>query len=310
MKSTRRTVVALVLALLAALVVALPASQPAMAATPLTNLAHLDWLGDQVTPPAQAGHTTYRIDSEPELGVLWTYADRRSDGLVQPDRRRRLKPDDVNWKQGAFNADDVSRAAVVYLRHWQQTGSDDEQAQGLRDAARAGVLPDRQRAERGQRRALDAAGRDAEPGRRSARSCPARPTRGESYWLARTTWALGEGVRGLPRLRRPGGPGVRGLPRRPARPRVGALQRQTLARYGTYRQVDGQQTPAWLVVDGADASAEAVLGLSRLRRGGRPVAGGAGRAGASWPRAIAQMGGGDARSWPFGAVLPWGRLAR
>jgi hypothetical protein len=81
MKSTRRTVVAVVLALLAALVVALPAGQPAMAAAPLTNLAHLDWLGDRVAPPAQAGHTTYRIDSEPQIDVLWTYADLRADGL-------------------------------------------------------------------------------------------------------------------------------------------------------------------------------------------------------------------------------------
>ena len=28
----------------------------------LTNLAHLNWLGAQVTPPAQPGHTTYRLE--------------------------------------------------------------------------------------------------------------------------------------------------------------------------------------------------------------------------------------------------------
>ena len=38
----------------------------------LTNLAHLDWLGDTVAPPEQAGHTTYRLAEEPEVGVLWT----------------------------------------------------------------------------------------------------------------------------------------------------------------------------------------------------------------------------------------------
>jgi hypothetical protein len=65
MKSTRRTVAAVVLALLAALVVAVPAGSAAAATAPLTNLAHLDWLGDQVSPPAQAGHTTYRFDSVP-----------------------------------------------------------------------------------------------------------------------------------------------------------------------------------------------------------------------------------------------------
>jgi hypothetical protein len=28
-----------------------------------------------VDPPDQAGHTTYRLAAEPELGVLWTYAE-------------------------------------------------------------------------------------------------------------------------------------------------------------------------------------------------------------------------------------------
>ena len=31
----------------------------------LTNLDHLDFLGDTVTPPKQAGHTTYRLAQEP-----------------------------------------------------------------------------------------------------------------------------------------------------------------------------------------------------------------------------------------------------
>ncbi len=50
-------------------------TSPAAAAVPLTNLAHLDFLGTTVTPPTQADHTTYRPDRP--LGVLWTYADRR-----------------------------------------------------------------------------------------------------------------------------------------------------------------------------------------------------------------------------------------
>ena len=55
---------------------------PAGAATrrPLTNLAHLDFLGDRVDPPEQAGHTTWRLASEPEVGALWTYAERQPDG--------------------------------------------------------------------------------------------------------------------------------------------------------------------------------------------------------------------------------------
>jgi hypothetical protein len=47
---------------------------------PLTNLAHLDFLGDRVDPPEQAGHTTWRLGQEPEIGVLWTYAEPQADG--------------------------------------------------------------------------------------------------------------------------------------------------------------------------------------------------------------------------------------
>ena len=46
----------------------------------LANLDHLDFLGDTVTPPKQARHTTYRLAQQPEIGVLWTYADQQADG--------------------------------------------------------------------------------------------------------------------------------------------------------------------------------------------------------------------------------------
>ena len=81
------------------------------------NLAHLDFLGERVAPPAQAGHTTWRLEQEPAVGMLWTYADRNADGSY---RRIGGGPYDAatdTYEQGAFNADDISRAAVVYLRH-------------------------------------------------------------------------------------------------------------------------------------------------------------------------------------------------
>ena len=80
MKSIRRTVVALVLALLAALVVALPASQPAMAAAPLTNLAHLDWL----RRPGDAAGTgrPHDVPDRQRAGA------RRAVDLRRPARRR------------------------------------------------------------------------------------------------------------------------------------------------------------------------------------------------------------------------------
>jgi hypothetical protein len=303
MKSTRRTVVAVVLALLAALVVALPA-QPATAAVPLTNLAHLDWLGDQVAPPAQAGHTTYRIDSEPQIGVLWTYADLRSDGLYHRVGGGGLR-DDGTWGQGAFNADDVSRAAVVYVRHWQLTGSEAskhkayEMLRGLAyfqtvDGPNAGnvvlwMQPD------GKLNPV------ADPP-----ELPSPSDSGESYWLARTTWALGEAYAAFHGSADPADQAFAGFLADRLDLAVSALQRQTLTptRYGSYLQIDGEPTPAWLVVDGADASAEAVLGLSAY-----VMAGGPSPAARDTLRKLAEgiaaMGGGDARSWPFGAVLPW-----
>ena len=54
------------------------------ACPPLTNLAHLDFLLDEATPPAEVpGHTTYRLAEEPTLVLPWTYADARPGGAFQ-----------------------------------------------------------------------------------------------------------------------------------------------------------------------------------------------------------------------------------
>ena len=69
----RSTLPVLVTAMLAlSSLIAMPV---AAAPTPLTNLAHLDSLGASVTPPEQAGHTTYRMAEEPSIQVLWVYAE-------------------------------------------------------------------------------------------------------------------------------------------------------------------------------------------------------------------------------------------
>ena len=156
-------------------------------AAPLTNTAHLDFLGATVTPPAQAGHTTYR-PSEP-LGVLWTYADRNADGSYGASAAAPTTPATNTYGQGAFNADDIARAAVVYLRHWRATGSAASRAQAVGllrgltylQSPNGNVVlwmqPDG---------TLNASADPPETAR-------ARPTATPSYWLARTVWALGEG---------------------------------------------------------------------------------------------------------------------
>lgn len=113
----RRAALVAVLAILA-----LPGA--AGARKPLTNLAHLDFLGDTAAPPAQAGHTTYRLSRRPRLRALWTYAEPAGGA----GRYKRLGGGDLDaatrrWSQGAYNTDDMARAAVVYLRHWRLTGA-------------------------------------------------------------------------------------------------------------------------------------------------------------------------------------------
>ncbi len=85
-----------------------------------------------------------------------------------------------------------------------------------------------------------------------------------SYWLARTIWALGEGYAAF----KGADPAfARFLEQRLALA-VDAVDRQVLDAYGRYLDIDGRRTPAWLIADGADASAEAVLGLAAYVRAG------------------------------------------
>ncbi|MEP6796935.1 MAG: hypothetical protein ABI890_02250, partial [Lapillicoccus sp.] len=84
---------------------------------------------------------------------------------------------------------------------------------------------------------------------------------------------------------------------------VGALHREVLDTYGRYLQVDGRRTPAWLIVGGADATAEAVLGLSAYVHASGSAS--ARTALSQFSRGIALLSDGDVRTWPFGAILPW-----
>ncbi len=288
---------ALTISVLIGLSAVVPAAAANAAPAPLTNLAHLDFLGDTTTPPAQEGHTTYRLSAEPSVGVLWTYADRRDDGHYDRIGGGAYDPETNTYAQGAFNADDLARAAVVYLRHWRQTrdGASRAHAYGLlrgltylQTTAGPGagnvvlwMQPD------------GTLNPSAEPV-----ELPDPSDSGPSYWLARSVWALGEGYAAFR------GTDFGDFLRTRLDLAIAALDRQVLAKYGTWQTVDGVRVPAWLVVDGADASAEAVLGLSAY------VSAGGGRAArtalARLAEGIAAMSGGPAAgSWPNGAILPW-----
>lgn len=264
----------------------------------LTNLDHLDWLSVPVTPPAQEGHTTYRLTEEPAIGTLWTYAEPNSDGSYRHVGGGSYDPDADTWSQGAFNADDMTRAAVVYLRHWKATGatkSRDAAYEMLRGVtylqtttgANAGnvvlwMQPD------------GTLNPSAEPVEQ-----PDPSDSDASYWLARTIWALGEGYAAF----NESDPEFAAFLGDRLDMAIGAVDRRVLDSYGDFLSIDGEPAPAWLIADGADATAEAVLGLSAYVEAGGPAA--ARTALAKLSEGIAALSGGDAQSWPLGAVRPW-----
>ena len=290
----------------ATLAAAGPATDPAAATAgglPLTNLAHLDELTTTVTPPDQAGHTTYRLDDQPGIGVLWVYADHQDDGSYRKVGGGAYDPATDTYEQGAYDADDISRAAVVYLRQWRATG--DEHA---RDQAYSML--------RGLTYMQTATGPNAgevvlwmqpdgtlNPSAKP-REEPDPSDSDDSYWLARTIWALGEGYAAYEKA----DPGFAAFLRERLDLAVKALNRDAFDEYGEYLDIDGVRTPAWLIADGADASAEAVLGLTAYAETAPDSASrdAALRATSRLAEGIGAMSGGkDTTQWPFGAAMPW-----
>jgi hypothetical protein len=267
----------------------------------LTNLAHLDSLRTRIAPPAVAGHTTYRLAEEPEVEVVWTYATRLPDGSYLPEGGGG-RIDGGGYGQGAFNADDIARAAVVYTRHWRATGALTSRAaarQLLRGLCYLQTVPDDDTDPRTGNVVLwqQPDGRlnpSAEPVER-----PDPSDAGESAWLARTIWALGEGYAAF----HGDDPAFAAFLRLRLRLAVAAVRRQVLCDYGQWRPIDDTATPAWLIADGADLTGEALLGLCEYTRvsddeDARKVL-------EQLAEAVAAMRTGTPWTWPFGAVLPF-----
>ncbi|MDQ0893451.1 hypothetical protein [Agromyces ramosus] len=274
---------------------------PASAAEPnqLTNTAHLDFLLDTATPPDQQGHTTYRLAEEPELVLPWTYADARPGGTFERVGGGPFDPATGDWGQGAYNADDVSRAAVVYLRHWQQTGDDASRASAYELLRSLAYLQTAEGEHAGNVVLWMQPDGELNPSAEPV-ELPDPSDSDASYWLARTIWAFGEGYAAFAETDAEFAAflGERlGLARE-------AVDRQALDRYGEFEVSDGMRVPAWLIVDGADATAEAVLGLSAYVEAA-PGDDAARTTLARLAEGIAAMGAGDTDSWPYGAILPW-----
>ena len=271
----------------------------AVSAPTLTNLAHLDFLLDTATVSEVEGHSTYMIDSNPQITMPWTYADARDGGTFERVGGGPFDPATGHWGQGAYNTDDISRAAVVYVRDWQQTGSTssrDSAYELLRALAYFQTLtgpnagnvilwmqPDG---------TFNASPEPLE--------LPSPSDSGESYWLARSLWAFGEGFAAFEET----DPAFAAFLQDRLQLGVEAVERQALTKYGEYAIADGVKVPAWLIVDGADATAEAVLGLAAYSEA-VPDDAAARSALTKLAEGVAQMGSGDTETWPYGAVLPW-----
>ncbi|MBO9626114.1 MAG: hypothetical protein J7484_07050 [Microbacterium sp.] len=306
METTRRTFLGLAatataLALIpvdAAVAQATASGAPAAASGHrLTNLAHLRSLLADVPVAASATHTTYGIETRPVVRAPWTYADTDGAGGYRPVGGGSRDAATGYWSQGAYNADDIARAAVVFLRDWQATG-EAQSREDARDVLRALAFL--------QTTSGTNAGRvvlwQQPDGTLNPSAIPVElpdpSDSAESYWLARSVWAFGEGYAAfrttdadfsaflLDRLHLC----------------LDALGRESLARAGQWVRSDGRNLPAWLITGGADATAEAMLGLTAAARVGDERSR---RALKTYGEGVAAMAPDPAQGWPFGAVLPW-----
>ncbi|MES2093241.1 MAG: hypothetical protein V4531_05445 [Actinomycetota bacterium] len=302
---SRRMVAGLaVAAVIGTLSLASPAAATSSSATApaparLTNLAHLDFLLDTASPGAVVGHTTYKIAEEPALTLPWTYADSRPGGTFARVGGGPLDAATGYYGQGAFNADDITRAAVVYLRDWKQTGSPASRTKAYELLRSVAYFQTSSGPNAGNVVLWMQSDGTFNPSPLPV-ELPNPSDSGASYWLARSLWAFGEGYAAF----RDADPVFANFLQQRLRLGVAALNRQVLNKYGTYAVADGVRVPAWLIVDGADASAEAVLGLSAYSAAA-PADAPSRTALAQLAEGISKMGAGSSTQWPYGAILPW-----
>ena len=225
----------------------------------LANTGHLTTLTTRVAPPAQAGHSTYRLAEEPEVGALWTSAEPAGPapraGVTSKDGWDLLGGGDLDpatghWTQGAFNADDVTRAAVAFTRHWRATGDEASREQAYELLRGATYLQVDSGPDAGNvilwMQPDGVLNPSAEPV-----ELPDPSDSAESYWLARTVWALGEGYAAFAASDDAGDREFAAFLAQRVDLSLDALDRQSLGRYGQWEVSDGDRVPAWLVAGGA-----------------------------------------------------------
>ena len=271
------------------------------ASAPLTNLAHLNWLLGTVPLLPVAGHSTYQQASQPTAQAPWVYANYNSyDNYTHVGGGNpSAGPGGVTYYgQGAYDADDIARTAVVYLRDWRQTGSAASRAHAFQTLRSLTYLQTTTGPNAGNVVLWQQQDGTLNPA--VAGDLPDPSDSAESYWLSRTVWALGEGYADFKNT----DPAFASFLAGRLHLAVASLNKQSLAKYGTYDVATGVKVPAWLINSGADASGEAVLGLAAYHRAA-PADAVVTTALTQLSQGIALMSSGSVNQWPFGAILPW-----
>ena len=230
------------------------------------NLAHLNRLRREV-----------RLPNGETVAVWWVYCDSaEATHAAEPYRFVEATG------EGASCVDDVARAALVYLKHW-ELFQDASSLQHARECFR--FLKTLQAPDGTYYNWLQA---DGTPNTTRGNSLP-----GLTWWSARAFWALAEGSRVLQGAH----PGDSRALAAEARPIIALLQRHVDATYRTYTVVNGCRMPLWLVGGGSDLTATFLLGLCAYEEANpspetrsliRKLA-----------EAVAAMQGGDAEAYPW-----------
>jgi hypothetical protein len=268
----------------------------------VVNLGHLDFLHDSVPYPAAppTGHST--TDPGSPIDTWWVYANfDPATGIYTRTGGGTYDPGTNTYGQGAFDTDDVSRAAVAYLTHYRYYH--DAHSLDLARGALRFVLYMQTTSEPN-------AGNFVlwmQPGG-ALNLTPTPPDQpnpsdaGASYWMARSMWALGEGYQTF----RQTDPSFASVLSGRMRLAMQRLDTELIApNYGHFLTLHGYQTPAWLIADGADASSEALLGLTSYAKASGDAE--ARKLALELGTGIADFQLGSERDWPWRALMPWAR---
>jgi len=265
------------------------------------NLAHLDFLHTTVPYTTSIpGHAT--TDLGTPLDTWWVYANyNKADGSYTPTGGGDYHPITNTYGQGAYDTDDVARAAVAYLTHYRYYG-DDHSLQYARGALRFVLYMQTTSGPNAGNFVLWMQPDGTLNPMPTPADAPNPADAGASFWLARALWALGEGYATFKTV----DPAFAAVLATRMELAMGALDSELVGpNYGQYDTLHGYQTPKWLIGDGADASSEALLGLAAYYKASGSAE--AGKLATELGTGIAGYQFGSARDWPWQALLPWAR---